>query len=166
MRTTEMVLFAHFLKTSKFIPACISIYIYYLWLQRCKGGWKFGNCDSKENANFKVLFCYERGGYVRVQMGSAPTPPLLCIFPWAYRYLPFRSFFTQLNFAKFSKMSVHVNSAVFTMFFAFTVNSDKYACRLYKRKSPCPTNIYIGQVDISVQEYSIVLIILLSRLKK
>ena len=27
MRTTEMVLFAHFLKTSKFIPACISIYI-------------------------------------------------------------------------------------------------------------------------------------------
>ena len=55
-------------------------------------------------------------------------------------------------------MSVHVNSAVFTMFFAFTVNSDKYACRLYKRKSPCPTNIYIGQVDISVQEYSIVLI--------
>ena len=115
-------------------------------LQRCKGGWKFGNCDSKENANLKVLFCYERGGgYVGVQMGSAPTPPplLLCIFPWAYRYLPFRSFFTQLNFAKFSKMSVHVNSAVFTMFFAFTVNSDKYACRLYKRKSPCPTNIYI-----------------------
>ena len=27
MRTTEMVLFVHFLKTSKFIPACISIYI-------------------------------------------------------------------------------------------------------------------------------------------
>ena len=27
MRTTEMVLFAPFLKTSKFIPACISIYI-------------------------------------------------------------------------------------------------------------------------------------------
>ena len=27
MRTTEMVRFAHFLKTSKFIPACISIYI-------------------------------------------------------------------------------------------------------------------------------------------
>ena len=27
MRTTEMVLFAHFLKTSKFIHACISIYI-------------------------------------------------------------------------------------------------------------------------------------------
>ena len=27
MHTTEMVLFAHFLKTSKFIPACISIYI-------------------------------------------------------------------------------------------------------------------------------------------
>ena len=27
MRTTEMLLFAHFLKTSKFIPACISIYI-------------------------------------------------------------------------------------------------------------------------------------------
>ena len=27
MRTTEMVLFAHFLKTSKFISACISIYI-------------------------------------------------------------------------------------------------------------------------------------------
>ena len=25
MRTTEMVLFAHFLKTSKFIPGCISI---------------------------------------------------------------------------------------------------------------------------------------------
>ena len=27
MRTTEMVLLAPFLKTSKFIPACISIYI-------------------------------------------------------------------------------------------------------------------------------------------
>ena len=27
MRTTEMLLFAHFLKPSKFIPACISIYI-------------------------------------------------------------------------------------------------------------------------------------------
>jgi len=27
MCTTEMVLFAPFLKTSKFIPACISIYI-------------------------------------------------------------------------------------------------------------------------------------------
>ena len=27
MRTTEMVLIALFLKTSKFIPACISIYI-------------------------------------------------------------------------------------------------------------------------------------------
>ena len=33
MRTTEMVLFAYFLKTSKFIPACISIYILSLdWL--------------------------------------------------------------------------------------------------------------------------------------
>ena len=31
MRTTEMVLFAHFLKTSKFIPACISIYILSLY---------------------------------------------------------------------------------------------------------------------------------------
>ena len=30
MRTTEMVLFAHFLKTSKFIPACISIYIIFV----------------------------------------------------------------------------------------------------------------------------------------
>ena len=27
MRTTEMVLCAHYLKTSKFIPVCISIYI-------------------------------------------------------------------------------------------------------------------------------------------
>ena len=27
MRTTEMVLFAPFLKTSKFLPACMSIYI-------------------------------------------------------------------------------------------------------------------------------------------
>ena len=32
MRTTEMVLFAHFLKTSKFIPACIvHIYIYIIF---------------------------------------------------------------------------------------------------------------------------------------
>ena len=30
MRTTEMVLFAHFLKTSKLIPACISIYIIFV----------------------------------------------------------------------------------------------------------------------------------------
>ena len=45
MRTTEMVLFAHFLKTSKFIPACISIYIYYLCLQPldyCEGGGRGG----------------------------------------------------------------------------------------------------------------------------
>ena len=32
MRTTEMVLFAHFLKTSKFIPACISMYVLSLTL--------------------------------------------------------------------------------------------------------------------------------------
>ena len=33
MRMTEMVLFAPFLKTSKFIPACISIYILSLGLR-------------------------------------------------------------------------------------------------------------------------------------
>ena len=33
MRTTEMVLIALFLKTSKFIPACISIYIYIIFVK-------------------------------------------------------------------------------------------------------------------------------------
>ena len=47
MRTTEMVLFAHFLKTSKFIPACISIYI--LSLDETDKFTLFVNC------NFLVL---------------------------------------------------------------------------------------------------------------
>ena len=41
MRTTEMVLFAPFLKTSKFIPACISIYILSLFINLPRGQVRF-----------------------------------------------------------------------------------------------------------------------------
>ena len=52
MRTTEMLLFAHFLKTSKFIPACISIYILSL------GHYHFSPisliCKKKQNGHTKL----------------------------------------------------------------------------------------------------------------
>ena len=50
MRTTEMVLFAPFLKTSKFIPACISIHI--LSLEKILPQVMFKECFSTVN-----IFC-------------------------------------------------------------------------------------------------------------
>jgi len=40
MRTTEMVLCAHYLKTSKFIPVCISIYILSLAVYNFETHWE------------------------------------------------------------------------------------------------------------------------------
>ena len=57
MRTTEMVLCAHYLKTSKFIPVCISIYILslnilYLGLSR----------ESEEEAEVNETKPYQHAG--------------------------------------------------------------------------------------------------------
>ena len=48
MRTTEMVLFAHFLKTSKFIPVCTSIYILSLGTNHLSRGSNSLNSASKK----------------------------------------------------------------------------------------------------------------------
>ena len=58
MRTTEMVLFAHFLKTSKFIPACIYIYIIYIFeLWR---NYDLNNIKPKEVDNEDLAPVYQK----------------------------------------------------------------------------------------------------------
>ena len=68
MRTTEMVLFAHFLKTSKFIPACISIYILSL---------------QKNNSNFFLDQGRRKGGVCGPKHVFIKRNILLPIYQWS-----------------------------------------------------------------------------------
>ena len=59
MRTTEMVLFAPFLKTPKFILACISIYILYIIFELWRN-YDLNNIKPKEVDNEDLAPVYQK----------------------------------------------------------------------------------------------------------